>query len=96
MRFPNFNYGGKFSEDLFTFSRLPVTMTVVVLTLLSMYIFGNHPVCVASIIVDKASKTVVAIAICFAKSLLKSIRLKQSKIKGYQYLKSQLNAVSKF
>jgi hypothetical protein len=70
-------------------------MTVVVLTLLSMYIFGNHPVCVASLIVDKASKTIVAIAIGFAKSLLKSIQLKQSKIKGYQYLNSKLDAFSK-
>jgi hypothetical protein len=69
MHFPNFNYCGKFSEVLFTFSRLPATMTMVVLTLLSMYIFGNHPVCIASLTVDKASKTIVAIAICFAKTL---------------------------
>jgi hypothetical protein len=95
MRFPNFNYGGKFSEDLFTFSRLPATMAVVVLLPLSLYII-NHPVCVASLMAAKVSKTIVAIAICFAKTLQMSILLKQFKIKVCQYMKSQLDAFSKF
>ncbi len=87
---------GSFSEDFFTFSKLPAKIIVVVLTLLSSYII-NHPVCVASLMVAKVSKTIVTIAISFAKkTLLMAILLKQIKIKGYQYLKSQLNAVSKF
>jgi hypothetical protein len=58
---------GSLSKNLFNFSKLPATIIVVVLTLLSSYII-NHLVCVASLMVAKVSKTIVAIAVSFEKN----------------------------